>query len=233
MIPVQNENNDKAEPEDDIAPARVGVLVTVFDHGGSTWTGPVIKGLGAAFLVFSICTVGLSIWFLARRKSTNVKNVQDRIYAWMHKFNLTVKRDPVDGFHFNYIVTTNGKRQIAIGRSAKEWPDYLIFAARISPDKDDLAIIESLTERQRSHIAALMKLELARARMAYSDFSLNGFPIVLRIPITAELNESKFIDAVWKMEAMVNALYMNAQLVIIESDEALALVKQKKPEILE
>jgi hypothetical protein len=213
------------------AAAIVGVIVTVFDHDGSKWTAPAIHGLIAAALIFSMCVLALLVWYTAvRRRPTNEKNIQERVHSWLHKFNLGVKRDPVEGFHFNYVVTTNGKRQIAVGRSISEWSDYLIFAAQLTPDKNDLAITAALTDRQRAKVAALMKLELARWQIGYSNFSLNGFPITKRIPITAELNESQFIEAVWSMEAIINALYSNAHLVVIDSDEAMALLKEKFPE---
>jgi hypothetical protein len=86
----------------------------------------------------------------------------------------------------------------------------------LTSDEDDKKMLATLSDKERAALAFTMKLELARARMGYSEFSLEGFAIFKRVPITANLDEATFIENVWSMEAMINALFMVAGSILVD-----------------
>ena len=75
-----------------------------------------------------------------------------------------------------------------------------------------------------------MKLELARGQMGYTGFSLDGFTIYRRMPISPTLSEAQFIEALWSIEAMLNALVMVAAQTNISRQSVIDAVKGKSDE---
>jgi hypothetical protein len=209
-----------------IACAIASILYTRF---GAVWERPIINGLVTGGVVLSLYLSTRALLSLpAATSKITPDEIEPYVLQWLHRFNLTVKRDPINDFHFNYVVTTDGKRNVAVGRPIKDWPDYLTLAAGLTSSEEDQKMLNALSSKDRSAIAIDMKLELARSNMGYSSFSLEGFVIFSRIRITADLGEPDLINAVWRMEAMINALYLKAHRVIIEHAEALNLSEVKE-----
>ncbi len=97
-----------------------------------------------------------------------------------------------------------------LGRVKDEWPDYLIFRAEIAVSEDDKAILADFTEDERVSALLSLKLELARAGVGYSGLTAidSGLNIFTKIPINHALSEDQLIESIWKLEAVVNQVYL-------------------------
>jgi hypothetical protein len=194
-----------------LATLIVGVVVAIISHLDSTWTKPIVNGILAALL-----TLGASIGIMILRvipkihRPTNTRNIEGRIREWFDAFHLGVRKTAQPDTYFHFIVTTSGGKEIGVARSKTEWTDYLGFFTRLSPSEPEQAALAQLSDKEKIQLRFDMKMELARSRIGYSDFSLNGFVVFKRIPVGAGLSEDSVINTIWEMEAIINGLILMA-----------------------
>jgi hypothetical protein len=190
--------------------AIVGGIVTYFSHEGSVWVKPFLFG-GAAWLI-TFCSI-LAVRFMRRIPSkvdpVTVENVGRKIRDWFDDFNLGVKSVQDDETYFGFLVTTDGGKKIAVLRSKKVTPNHLILRGLISASEDERKTISELTDDEKTAMRLAIQLELSRAVVGYTTQNmLEELTIFKSIPITESLTAEEIINAIWKVEATLNSIFI-------------------------
>ena len=138
-----------------------------------------------------------------------------RIRGWLDNFSFGVKRDPIPGAHFRYIVTTGSGTKVILGRFFDDLSSYILLRVEIAPTTEEKKAIEAFTSEEQAILIAQTKLELNRASIGYEGFtSLNGFAITKRIPIGHSLNEDTLIGAIGEMEAAYHVVFLTGAMAV-------------------
>ena len=214
----------------------VGIGAAVMVYLGPTWGKPLIVGGGFALITLLVLLAIKAIRLLPQvPEPTTPENIQTRARDWLDAFSLTVTKSKPLGTHFKLEIAVNGRNIGVLHPTDGE--SYLHFFANIAPDTDDKKALAMLNDSEKAATMVALKLELARARMGYLGFSLDGFTIFKRMPIKPDLTEATFIEGVWEMEATLNALFMVAASLNMGHQEIVKLVADKKdsevPEFIE
>ncbi len=205
----------------------VAIGGTLLTYLGSVWAKPLLVGGGMGLLTLLILLAVKAIRAMpSLPEPTTPENIKARCLAWVEAFGLTVAMNKPAGTHFRLEVAVNS-RLIGIAHPT-DGLDYLHLFANITPDSDDKKSLSTLNEAEKAATMVALKLELARARMGYSGLSLDGFTIFKKMPIKPDLSEATFIEGIWEMEAMINALFMVAASINIKNEEVAKLITDKK-----
>jgi hypothetical protein len=188
----------------------VAFVVTYLSHDGSAWVKPLLCGAGAWLLTFcSILAYRISKNLPVKTKPIDAGNVQQRIREWVDKFNLTVKSVKDENSYFFFIVTTDGGKKVSIVRTKDQFSDYILVKGFFKAENDDRALLESLSEDEKTTARLAINLELSRAVMGYKSEKsvLDDITIFKRIPITPSLHEEHIFSLVWEIEAMLGSIF--------------------------
>ena len=93
-----------------------------------------------------------------------------------------------------------------VKRSRTERQDYIFLQSQVTTETKAREILRGLSAEQKTRTNIAVRRELARARMGYSSLSFEEITIFKRFPITRELTEAAFMEEIWAMEAIVNAV---------------------------
>lgn len=182
-----------------------------FSHDGSVWVKPILYG-GAAWLITfcALLAYRVSKTWPPKNKPIDLDNVQQRIRDWLDKYNMTVKSVSEDACHFYFIVTTDGGKKVSIIRAKGKFSDYVEVRGFIKCEQKDLAILATLSEREKKAAELAMLLELSRAVIGYTTERgvLEDVTIFKRVPITPALNEEEIFGLVWDIEAMLGTIFI-------------------------
>ena len=203
-----------------------GIGGAVMVYLGAAWAKPLLVG-GAFFLITLLVLLAIKAIRLLPKMSdpTTPGNIELRVRDWLDTFGLTVTKSKPPNVHFRLDVIVNG-RTIGVLRPV-DGGNYLHLFANIAPDSDDKQALAGLSDSEKTATMVALKLELARGRMGYVGFSLEGFTIFKRIAVNTDLSEAVFIEGIWEMEAMLNALFIVAASLNIKHEEVAKLVSEK------
>ena len=189
----------------------VGGGVTYLSHDGWPWVKPLLFG-GAAWLITfsSILVFRIFRNLPVKPRPMDVDNVQQRVRDWLDKYNITVKSVSDPTTYFLFILTTDGGKKITVLRTKDQFSDYILVRGMISATPEEKAVLDTLSEDEKTAAGFAMTLELSRAVMGYKTDKgiLEEITIFKRIPITPSLHEEDIFELVWEIEAMLGTIFI-------------------------
>lgn len=163
-------------------------------------------------------------WILLRRipkrlPETTPENVEGNIRSWLDAFLITTQKINEPNAMFGLLVTLQSGMKIVIVRP-KDLNRYIQMETAIVMSPDDKARFDALSKEEQNIFGATLSVDLSRTGMGYvMDLPNNSVVLSRRIPITANLNESAFMEA---LEALDHAKMGMHRLLV------LMLIKLKK-----
>ena len=149
--------------------AAGGVVVTLVARNLSTWTVPVMYGLGASPLL-AIVTAAVRIRGPRPRRIITPSNAKDSIRECLDRAQIGVRNSPLDGWIFNYVVVLNGRR-ISVGQQ-KGNPENLYFSTSITFTDEDNRLIDN-SPGGGAGVTKSLRIGLSAIKINYSGV---GFP---------------------------------------------------------
>lgn len=184
-----------------------GAVVTYLAKIGSTWTEPILLGLGAAALVSIVAVSVNAIRRLpARRIIVDLENVESSVRLWLSNFRVSVKNDPVAEAHFRLAATMDSGTVMTVVRPRGEFSHYIIIRSDITPTPDELKAIDGFPEDEAERMFVEIKLQLSHFRVGFSALGKNPFHVFKRLPIDDALTEHTLMAALDEVEAAMHSV---------------------------
>jgi hypothetical protein len=177
------------------------VLAELMKHN-SPWATPAMYGL----VGFASIAVGVrAILGIASKHLTAVspEHIGPTVRSWLDRVDAATKNVERPDFMFDYHVTLNNK--IFIVAQFKSHPEYIHFHSDLTFTDDDNTMIANLPGGVAG-VIRLMRISLALKSIGHSgiEIPLRKIALSKRLLITADLNEDRFIDAFYEVEAALN-----------------------------
>lgn len=156
-----------------------------------------------AATLFVTCAVVIKTSLVLVRYSTShpqteVGDLQNQIEKWARKYRLGLRRDDNEETLFRYRVTRVAMGQpeeLIVERPKGDFSDFLDVRSEGPLRGNLLKNYETLNEQDRNLLADEISVELARANMEYSVNLPKRIMIQKALPITADLSEFNFLQA--------------------------------------
>jgi hypothetical protein len=162
--------------------------------GLAPWKRWTLTGLFASLAI--LCAVLLAqLRAVPERPRVTSENIEGKIRGWLDEFNITSGKVADEHSFFNYLASAPNSPPVTIARE-KEHPQFLVFGANITLNKEDQSVYDQLSEQERAEFRMILGAELAKAKItsAPSGDQSTFFPltIIARTAITPDFNESTF-----------------------------------------
>jgi hypothetical protein len=201
----------------------VGAVLDYLQHSHPSWFGVVLWGLVGCGLIAVILMPFILLKRLPKRApEVTPENIEANIRTWFDSFRLSTKRIDDPQSLFALLATLDNDMKILITRP-KLLDRYIAIHSAITISPDDKAMLDGLPAEEHGIFAMRLSVELSRTGMGYTmDLPKNTITLTRRVPITANLNEGNFMEAV---DAVDNAKLGALQTLVLMLHD----VKKKLP----
>jgi hypothetical protein len=181
-----------------IVPTAAG-RVAAITHGVDAW----LVFFLILFLVWAIAATVIATKSRHTKEADHVtvesdpvtpENIESRIGEWLDSFSLGRRKLPNETAHFEFEVKSQTGIPIAVLRT-KGHPHYITLVCKITLGEGHKPLFDKLPPLEKSRFIRRLKLEAAKAKIAYSgDWNTGELAIEQRLPITNTFSEADLID---------------------------------------
>jgi hypothetical protein len=218
--------------------AAGGTVLALLKHFVPNLFTLVLWGLVGAALVAVILAAWAVLTRIPKRlPETTPENVESNIRAWLDTFQITTQRiTEVNGI-FALLVTLASGMKIVIMRP-RLYDKYIQMESATRMSDHDKKRFEALPPEEQNIFGAAFSVELARTGMGFTmDLLSNNIVLSRRIPITPNLNEGSFMEALEALDQakigthrMLTLMLINLKRKLEKQEQEQALTKAS-PEI--
>ena len=194
---------------------HLGIGVSAGNSGSAlSWRFRIALSLAVGALVWSAITT-----YRLSKLEVGVEDIESNVVRWSETFGFaTRKGDPNTATYFSRVLTLTNGIPVTVVRP-KEQGNYLVLASSLGLSPEHREKMLRLSASERTTVLRTVLLELARARIGYNISADNLVPTILvskRVPITSQLTEAVFVDAVLELES---ALTLARESLVLKLEE--------------
>ena len=151
-----------------------------------------------------------------RLPETTPQNVESNIREWLDVFRLTTQRLQEPSAYFGFLVTSPSGMNMVILRS-REFDRYVLLRGGLNIAPEDKKNVDALSDEEKGRLVSRLTIALSRSGMGFEmDWPGNRIALTRRLPITANLTEASFMEAVEAMD--VAKLGIHRELILMLSE---------------
>jgi hypothetical protein len=187
-----------------------------------TWGSHLRYGLTTfallAVLLFSF--TGHAVFYTPPTPPAQVtpENIESYVHQWIDHLGLgytNILGDPTE--NFGLLVQVQDIGSVVISRPKSPWDNYILIIGNLDPSPAQLTVLQKMPQAQIVRLNDTISLEMARTGVAYRPIPPFRAHFEKRIPITPDMTEYSFANALEEVE--------NAQ-VLVANLRALQLGQQ-------
>lgn len=186
--------------------------------------------IGAALV--AVILVAWAVWtrIPKRLPETTPENVEANIRTWLDAFQVTTQRVTEPSAIFAFLVTlTSGMKSVIM--RPRLFDKYIQMESAIRMGVDDRARFDALPQEEQSVFAATFSVELSRTGMGFTmDLPNNNFILCRRIPITPNLTEGNFMEALEALDSAKVGTHRMLTLMLIDVKRKLREKQEQEQE---
>ena len=153
---------------------------------------------------------------------TTPASLEGLVTNWVDNVGLKSERLPaleVSDSYFTRIVTMAGGRKIAV-ILPKDIQRFLVLQSRLVLSATHRKTFDRFSITQKANVTRQIQLELSRLGIGYLiEKPLQDITVDLKLPISGELTEAKFIDALNRVDAGVQVVDSTIGLLVAETKD--------------
>jgi hypothetical protein len=187
------------------------------------WFSVVAWGLAGCALM-AVIVAAFAIWTRLPKPVPQVtlENVEVNIRAWIDAFRLGVKSVDEPQSLFTLVVTLDDGLSVLITRP-KVLSRYIAIQSSISISPDDKSLFDGLSPDDKAYFALRLSTVVARTGLGSNmDLAQGTITLVRRVPISANLNEGSFMEAVDAVDIAKHGLLRELVLMLMDERKKLS-----------
>lgn len=144
-------------------------------------------------------------------------NAEANIRAWLETFRVGTKTHDIDQSKFAIEITLENSFKSLIHQPKALGARYVLIESFLEIGKEDKVEFDKLPIQEQAVFGAQLKVELAKTGMGFGmDLAKNKVSLNRRVPITANLNEGTFMEAIEVMDSARQRVLMTMSLMLLD-----------------
>lgn len=180
-----------------------GVLLAYLKVYYPDWFTIVLWALvGCALMTIPVIAFVLIARLPKRPEEITEQNVEGYIRQWLDAFSIAVKKNDSPEAYFGLVATYNNGLSVNIHR-LKNLGRYVLLRSAILIVPEHKEVFDNLPEEEKEVFSVRFNVELSKTAVGGYIMDLKEGRVILerRIPITTELTEGSFMDAIDQLQS--------------------------------